>query len=81
MTSLKPYEKHKIVYNSLNFLNLKVSNSLKEVARQCTSVDTLLASFEQKMSTKSSKIACSSQNSILKGGRFAIASCALIFWS
>jgi hypothetical protein len=36
----------------------------------------LLANFEQKMSTKSSKIACSGKNSILKGDRFAIASCA-----
>jgi hypothetical protein len=42
---------------------------LKEAARQCASVDTLLASFEQKMSTKSSKIACSGKNSILKGDR------------
>jgi hypothetical protein len=54
---------------------------LKEVAHQCASVDTLLASFEQKMNTKSSKIACSGQNSTLKGGRSAIALCALIFWS
>jgi hypothetical protein len=81
MTSLKPYEKHKIVYNSLNFWNLEVSNSLKEAARQCAFADTLLARFEQKMSTKSSKIAWSGKNSILKGGRFAIASCALIFQS
>jgi hypothetical protein len=81
MTSLKPYEKYKIVYNSFNFWNLEVSSSLKEMACQCTFVDTLFASFEQKMSTKSSKIACSGKNSILKGDRFAIASCALIFWS
>jgi hypothetical protein len=81
MTSLKPYEKHKIVYNSLNFWNLEVSKSLKEAIRQCASVDTLLASFEQKMSTKSSKIACSGQNSILKGDRSAIALCAFIFWN
>jgi hypothetical protein len=45
MTSLKPYEKHKIVYSSLNFWNLEVSDSLKEVARQCASIDTLLGSF------------------------------------
>jgi hypothetical protein len=81
MTSLQPYEKHKIVYNSLNFWNLEVSNSLKVAACQCASIDTLLASFEQKMSTKSSKIVCSGKNSILKGGRSAIASCALIFRS
>jgi hypothetical protein len=31
------------------------------------------------MSTKSSKIACSGKNSILKGGRPLIALCALIF--
>jgi hypothetical protein len=41
---------------------------LKEAARQCASIDTLLVSFEQKMSTKSSKIVCSGQNSLLKGG-------------
>jgi hypothetical protein len=81
MTSLKPYEKHKTVYNSLNFWNLEVSNSLKEAARQCAFVDTLLASFEQKMSTKSSKNACSGKYSILKGGRSVIALCVLIFWS
>jgi hypothetical protein len=81
MTSLKPYEKHKIVYNSFNLWNLEASNSLKEVARQCTFITTLLASFEQKMSTKSSKIACSGKNSILKGGKSAIALCALVFWS
>jgi hypothetical protein len=79
MASLKPYEKNKIVYNSLNLWNLEVSNSLKEAARQCASVNTLLASFEQKMSTKSSKIACSGKNFILTGGRPSIASCALIF--
>jgi hypothetical protein len=78
MTLLKPYKKQKIVYNSLSFWDLEVSNSLKEAARQCASVDTLLASFEQKMSTKSP---CCCKNSFLKGGRSLIASCALIFWS
>jgi hypothetical protein len=48
MTSLKPYEKHKTVYNSFNLWDLGESNSLKEVARQCASVDNLLASFEKK---------------------------------
>jgi hypothetical protein len=33
------------------------------------------------MSTKSSKIACSGKNSLLKGGRPLIASCALKFRS
>jgi hypothetical protein len=61
-----------MVYNSLNFWNLEVSNSLKKLAHQCASVDTLLASFEQKMSTKSSKIAYSGQNSILKGSRMQL---------
>jgi hypothetical protein len=64
-----------------NLWNLKVSNSLKEAACQCAYVDTILVSFDQKMSTKSSKIACRSKNYILKGGRSAIASCALIFWN
>jgi hypothetical protein len=55
--------------------------SLKEATRQCASVDTLVASFEQKISKKSSKIACSGKYSILKGGRPFIASYTLIFWS
>jgi hypothetical protein len=46
MTSLKPYEKHKIIYNPLKFWDLEVIFSLIEVARQCASMDTLLASFE-----------------------------------
>jgi hypothetical protein len=77
----KPYEKHKVAYNSLNFWDLEVSNSLKEAACQCASTDTLLAKNEQKMSSKSSKIACSGKNSVLKGGIPAIASYALIFRS
>jgi hypothetical protein len=81
MTSLKPYEEHKIIHNSLNFWNLEVSKSLKEAAHQYASIDTLLASFEQKMSTKSSKIACNGKNFILKGGRPLIASRAFIFRS
>jgi hypothetical protein len=39
MASLKPYEKNKIVYNSLNLWNLEVSNSLKEAALPCASVE------------------------------------------
>ena len=45
----------KIVYNSLNFWDLEVSNTLQEAACQWAFVDTLLASFEQKLNTKSSK--------------------------
>jgi hypothetical protein len=58
-----------------------LEDDITEVAHQCAFVDTLLASFEQKMSTKSSKIACIGKNSIFKGDRPLIASCALIFRS
>jgi hypothetical protein len=68
MTLLKSYNKHKIAYNSLIFWDQEVSNSLEEVARQCASVNILFASFEQKMSTISSKIASSGKDSVLKGG-------------
>jgi hypothetical protein len=60
---------------------LEVSNNLKKAAYQCAFVDILLARFEQKMNTKSSKIACCGKNSVLKGGKSLIASCALMFRS
>jgi hypothetical protein len=78
MTSLKSYEIHKIGYNSLNFWDLEISNSLKKATHQCASVDTLLVSFELKMSTKSSKIACNGKNFVLKGGRSLVVLCALL---